>query len=181
MAGLNSVFLQGRIPTWDNSIRTFYLDDDKKASVITTISVKNNQKNDQGYNLQDNFTIKLFGKTAQNFAKFVTPGSNVVVTRGSLVPGGKKYTDGQGNEKISEVYVNVQSWEFQEGNPKKQQDQNTTAATQSVAAGAPAAPAFDGMNFGMPATGAAPAAGINFAGADPFAGLGAAFPGIAGL
>lgn len=112
MAGLNQVILSGRIPSWNESIKIYNENDEKKACVVTTVCVATTRKDDNGYYVTDNIPVKIFGKQAQTFAKIVQPGA-VVIIQGKFAPS-VPFKDAKGNTAYSSPYVSAWTWSFQE-------------------------------------------------------------------
>lgn len=125
---LNNFTAEGRVVQWNEAIKVYNLEDDKKCVVRTSLSQKyNGPKTPEGYYPDQTVPIVLFGKTAQNFAKTVVPGDYVSITAEFRY---KPYTDKEGNtrrEPVFEVYKFNKRWDT----AKTGANTNTTASAST--------------------------------------------------
>ena len=77
---LNKVILQGKVPTFDNAVKVFNEDDEKKAVLMLKVDVKRNYKPEgEQYYPSDILDCKAFGKTAQFIYKYFSSGSDIII------------------------------------------------------------------------------------------------------
>ena len=134
MSDINKVIIQGRIPTFKDAIREFNIEDEKRAVLFVKISNETSRKKDDGYYEQEMIDCRVFGKTAQNFAKIVKPGT-YIVAEGNLV--GSKPREGvvddNGKQKYDQMYMRIVYFYFQrsERNGSNNYSENYTGNTNT--------------------------------------------------
>lgn len=108
---LNKSILQGKIPTFDNAVKIFNEDDDKKAVLMLKVDVKRNYKPEgEQYYPSDILDCKAFGKTAQFIYKYFPAGSDIILD--AEVRKGENYEDKDGNTVYGQMYVHINNAHF---------------------------------------------------------------------
>jgi hypothetical protein len=159
MANMNMFVLQGTIPSFENAIRYYNIEDEKRACAHVKLAVKTNQKNEQtGYYESDIFDVVFFGKSAQSLQKWGKPKTALIV-QGTLLPpkaridaNGAPMVGADGKTVYSPMTLRVSTFYFQEGSSAA--NGNHKAAVAPTPAPQPIDP-LAGM--GAPAPAAAPA------------------------
>jgi single-stranded DNA-binding protein len=101
---MNIFCAEGRVPMWNESIKTYNADDEQRCVVRTSISQKYfGKKDENGYYPEQIISLTLFGKTAKNFASTVKAGDRISI-QGEYRA--EPYTDKDGNKKVS-TYIKV--------------------------------------------------------------------------
>lgn len=181
MADLNEVRMTGVVADFRGKGDAVYqsnIDDEKKAFCSLKLSVqRSHRKEDGSYeNVNDVFTFKAFGKTAQRVVKMAKPGTGLII-KARVAPSQKLVKNGQdvldangkaiysGESLIIDSYdgINfVRDYSQKNGNSQGSVQQNQVQASDPFAQ-APAqqqAPQNGGFNFG--GGNGAPAGGFPF-------------------
>lgn len=184
MSDLNEVRMSGVVADFrgkGEAVHTSNIDDEKRAFCTVKLSVQRSHRKDDGSfeNVNDIYTLKAFGKTAQRVSKMATPGQGLII-KARVMPSQKIQRNGQdvldaegkaiwsGESLVIDSYdgINYVRNYAQHGNGNAQQTA-PAAVSDPFAQAAPqqqaAAPAQNngGFNFGGGANG-------GFSGAFPF-------------
>ena len=108
---LNKFIAQAKIPTFDNAVKVFNEDDEKKAVLMLKLDVKRNYKPDgEQYYPSDILDAKAFGKTAQFIYKYFPAGSDIVID--AEIRKGDNYEDKDGGTVYGQMYVHINNAYF---------------------------------------------------------------------
>ncbi len=122
MANVNLFMLQGVVPSFDGAVKTYNIEDEKKACAHIKLSVKTSKKNEQtGYYEKDIFDVVFFGKMAQTVGNHVKAKTALIV-QGSLLPAkprvdanGAPVVGPDGKPLYNPMSLRASTFSFQEG------------------------------------------------------------------